>query len=120
MDKIKKVVSLNLMALLGWFNIVIQSLYFREMRTLDPSRAGAGDIWAWFTMAYMGINIVLIGIALFSLLIEYLCISPNAKFAFKFPYEKIKFQSLYNIFFFGGLIGIVLPLIAIPLFTIYL
>ena len=113
MGKIKKVISVNLLALFGLFNIFIQGLYYYEV--YRGNFGFGGDVTWMFLLAN---NILLIMIALFILLIEYLCISPNAKWAFKFPYEKIRPQILYNIFFFGGLIGIVLPLIAITLFTI--
>ena len=119
MDKIKKVISANSLALFGWFNIILQSRYIREILGLDLSRAGAGDILFWMFVFHMGINIVFILIAAICWVFEYIhSYNPNAKWAFKFPYEKIRPQILYNIFFFGGLIGIVLPLIAITLFTI--
>ena len=115
MDKVKKVISINLLALFGWFNIILQSFLVNSAIKSYPIQGSEiAGISLMFMFGVM-INLALIGIALFSLLIEYLCKSPNAKWAFKFPYEKIRPQSLYNVFFFGGFVGLILPFIT-PMF----
>lgn len=104
MNKLYKSYTLNIMTLLGLLGLVI---FGKQLfKIFAQPYGGAGDFIAFF---YIPASFTYIGLLITGIIVEYICMQSNIKFAFNFPYEKINSKVIYYPLFYIGLIWGIIP-----------